>query len=136
MSLITVNWKPSPKALREFGAVMLIGLGVVGGAVFWRGHREVAYVLWAFGAVSGATGLTGRQIAMPFYCAWMGLAYALGTVVSGAMLAVLFYLIITPMGLVMGLLRRDRLALRKPKADTYWCDSPAVNDTEHYERQS
>ena len=136
MSLITVNWKPSPKTLRQFGAVMIIGMGVIGGVVFWRGHHAVAYGMWAFGLVSGAAGLTGTKIATPFYCVWMGLAYALGAIVSWAMLAVLFYLVITPMGLLMRLFGRDKLALRKPKADTCWCDSPPVSDAEHYQRQS
>ncbi len=63
MSLISINWKPTPKGLREFGAVML-------------------------------------------------------------------------MGLVMRPFRRDRLVLRKPTTDTYWCDCPVVSDVEHYERQS
>ena len=136
MSLISINWKPAPRALREFGVVMLVGLGVIGGLTFWRGRHEVAYALWAFGAVSGVLGLTGTRIALPFYWGWMSIGFLLGNIVGRALIVVFFYGVITPMGLAMRLLRRDRLALRKPKTDTCWCDSPAVSDIEYYQRQS
>ncbi len=136
MSLISINWKPAPKGLREFGVVMIIGLGIVGGLMFWRGHHGVAYGMWTFGAVSGVLGLTGKRIALPFYWAWMGLGFVMGNIMGRLMMGAFFYVVIGGMGLLMKLIRRDRLVLHKPKTDTCWCDCPIVSDVEHYERQS
>ena len=136
MDLTSINWKPAPRALREFGAVLLAVLCLVGGVTYWRGHHVAAYVMWTVGAVGGVAGLTGTKIALPFYWTLMSVGFVLGNVVGRVVIVVLFYGVICPMGLAMRLFRRDRLALRKPKADTYWCDSPPVSDAEHYHRQS
>lgn len=136
MSLIAINWKPTPKGLREFGIVMLIAMGLFGGLIFWHGHAGVAYGLWAFGLLCGVTGLTGTKIAMPFYYAWMGIAFVMGSIMSRLLLMVFFYIVIGGMGVIMKLLRRDRLRLRRPTGETTWIDCPAIDDVEYYQRQS
>ena len=136
MSLIAINWKPTPKGLREFGIVMLIAMGLFGGLMFWHGRAGAAYGLWAFGLLCGATGLTGTKIAMPFYYAWMGIAFVTGNIMSRLMMLVFFYIVIGGTGIIMKVIRRDRLHLRKPKTDTTWVDCPIVRDVEHYQRQS
>ncbi len=136
MSLISINWKPAPKDLREFGVIVLIGLGIMGGVAFWRGNHGAAYGMWTFGVVSGVLGLTGNKIALPFYWGWMGLGFVMGNIMGRLMMAAFFYVVVGGMGLVMKLVRRDRLALRKPQSDTHWQDCPIVADVEHYQRQS
>jgi len=136
MSLIIIDWKPTPKALRQFGWIMLLGMGLFGGLTFWKGHHTVAYIMWSAGVVFGATGLSGKRIALPFYYAWMGIAFVAGTILSQAVLIVFFYGVFGIMGVIMKLLRRDRLALRNPEGKTMWCDCPIVSDVEHYQRQS
>jgi len=136
MSLIAINWKPTPKGLREFGAVMLVAMGLFGGLMYWHDRTTAAYALWAFGLLCGATGLTGTKLAMPFYYAWMGIAFVAGNIMSRLLLMVFFYIIIGGTGLIMKLLRRDRLGLRRPTGKTTWVDCPVVNDVEHYQRQS
>jgi hypothetical protein len=136
MSLITINWKPTPRGLREFGVVMLVGTGVLGGLMFWHDHRLVAWCVWAFGGICGVTGLSGTRLALPFYLAWMALAFILGNTISRLVMLVFFYIVIGGMGLIMKIIRRNRLGLRKPKTGTYWTDCPIVQDVEHYERQS
>ena len=53
--------------------------------------------------------------------AWTRLGFWLGRVVSPVMAGVVFYGVVTPMGLAMRLLGKDPLRLRwDPSADSYW----------------
>jgi hypothetical protein len=136
MGLVDVNWKPAGRDLRWFGLVMIIGMGLVGGLFYWRHLPVVSYVLWAFGAVSGLAGLSGTKVALPFYWLWMGIAFVTGNVINRVLLGAVFYLLVTPIGLIMRLTGRDRLRLRRPRGDTCWLDADYHPDVEHYERQS
>jgi hypothetical protein len=58
------------------------------------------------------------------------LGAALGRFVSPVVLAVLYFLVVTPFGLVSRLRRRDPLGLKPdPKAATYWRE-PAMKRTD------
>ena len=52
---------------------------------------------------------------------WMKLGLLMGKVVAPIALGILFFLVFTPMGLLMRLLGKDPLKLkREPAAATYW----------------
>ena len=52
------------------------------------------------------------------------------------MLAILYYAVIWPLGLLMKALGRDPLALRTdPKATTYWNERPQSDDPRRHFRQ-
>jgi len=55
----------------------------------------------------------------PVYAAWMSFASVLGWINTRIILAILFYLVLTPMGLAMRLLGVDLLE-RKEKKETCW----------------
>lgn len=48
---------------------------------------------------------------------WFGLSHLLGTIMSNIMMAVLFFIIVTPIGLLMRLTGHDTLQLKKWKKD-------------------
>lgn len=57
----------------------------------------------------------------PFYKIWMAAAVIMGFFVSKIILAVLYYFLITPLGLAGRLFGKDFLAARRGKsADSYW----------------
>lgn len=60
--------------------------------------------------------------------AWLFLGFALGLVVNPVVLAVLFYGVLTPVGTVSRLLRRDPLRLRRDAASpTYWLERESAS---------
>lgn len=132
--MIRVNWKPEPKALRQFGAVLLIGFALVSAIVWRAGHPRVA--AWLAGAAFfiGVLAMVAPRWALPFYWAWMGFGFVVGSVVSRVLLAMNFYLVITPLAVVFRLAGRDALRRRRPKASTYWVEHPALGDKEYFER--
>lgn len=143
MSLVNINWHPDKKGIRDFGKAMLIGFGIIG-LVFalWPWgfiiHRSwhVALGCWIFAAVVGGIGLTGSRLVMPVYLVWMGIAFVMGSILGRILVGALFYLLITPMGLGMRLIGRDKLQIKKPETETYWKPRTHPGLTpEDYERQ-
>ncbi|HUU23112.1 MAG TPA: SxtJ family membrane protein [Phycisphaerae bacterium] len=136
MSLVTIDWHPDPRALRRFGLTVLVGTGACGAFLwFWSGAATAALVVWGVGAALGLPGLTGTRVALPGYRLWMGLAFVLGSVMGRVLLGLLWFGLITPMGLAMRLFGRDRLELRRKNAASLWRDLPPPDDPVRHERQ-
>lgn len=54
------------------------------------------------------------------YVAWMKLGHLLGVIVSPLVMAVIFYMLITPFSIFGKLIFRDALHLKKKNAESYW----------------
>ena len=80
-------------------------------------------VLGALGAALIVLGLTVPVLLKPVYRVWMALAVVLGFVMTRVILTVVYYLIMTPIGLIMRLLGKDPLHRRlDPGASSYWIE--------------
>jgi hypothetical protein len=119
------------------GGFLVIGLVKYFWPFSWLLTKNETFGLWAMGigVVVGAIGLTGTKLALPFYWAWLGIAFVMGSVMSRVIMTLIYYLVFTPMSLFGKLIGRDRLQLKKPKGNTYWIDLPAADSSERYERQ-
>ena len=60
--------------------------------------------------------MTVPRIFAPIAVVWLGLSHLLGAVMSRVVLTVIFFLVVTPIGLVRRLLGKDSLRLRSFKA--------------------
>ena len=78
---------------------------------------------WAFG-VAGVfvlVALIRPVLLTPLNRVWFRIASVLGRILSVVSMALLFYGVVTPTGLVMRMLGKDLLCLRRdPKAASYW----------------
>ncbi len=67
--------------------------------------------------------------------AWMRLARVLGAVNGFLFLSLLFFLVLTPLGVVLRLFGRDELKRRGPAPASMWEPYPARNcDPRHFEK--
>ena len=142
MPLVKLNWTPNKKELRQFGAIFMGGFLLLGAAKYfwpfgWLITRDASLGLWltGIGLVVGSIGLTGSRVALPFYWAWLGVAFVLGNVMSRVIIALIYFLVFTPMRIVGNLIGRDKLQLKKPQTDSYWLDISLPKEVEKYERQ-
>jgi len=142
MALVKLNWNPSSKELRKFGAVFMGGFVVIGLVKYfwpfdWIFSQNKTFGLWALGIgiVVGAIGLTGTKLALPFYWIWLSIAWVMGNIMSRIIIGAIYYLVFTPMRLLGNLIGRDKLQLKKPDRDTYWLDISLPKEPEKYERQ-
>jgi predicted membrane protein len=112
--------KVNEKELRKFALTLFIVLCILEGILFWK-HGNVSLIPLLFGLTLLILGWSWPRSLKPFYRGWMTLAFALGFVSSHLLLALLYYLIITPTGFLLRLLGKDPLQ-KKPDQDaqTYW----------------
>jgi hypothetical protein len=133
VNLVDVSLDPKPKVLREFGFVALVAFGLLGGVALWRSTlfgfglgeaaAPVATGFFILGGLSGLLSLVAPKANRPLYVALVVVTYPIGFVLSFVILGVLFYLILTPVGLFFRLIGRDGLQVRPdPSAKSFWID--------------
>ena len=110
---------PVKKDLRNLGLVFLVAFGIIGGIVLWRGGPSGPYWIGA-GVLFGLWGLAWPAGLKPVYRLWMTLAIILGFFVSRILLGLIFYLVVTPIGLIMRLIGKDLLDQKMKDRDSYW----------------
>jgi hypothetical protein len=133
--LTRINKNPSDKELRQFAWTLLIGFGLLGGILFWKGKRAEAHGVWILGFSMGLLSLVMRTVAKRLYRLWMTWAYGMGIITSHIVMTIVFFLVITPVALVFRLMGKDTLRLKKQSdSSTYWLDHPKITDRSYYQR--
>lgn len=126
----------SPKKLREFG--LLVG-GIflaLSALLFWKGRPAAPYFL-AIGSPLVILGAVWPGILKYLYLGWMGLAVIMGWFVSRILLSVLFFIAVTPIGLIIRFTGKDLLDTKfKDGKDSYWIlREDGIGQKEDYEKQ-
>jgi len=136
------NWNPDRAGRRKFALSLMIGFPILAVAFalvsLLRSGHPGAGLLWLAvgGAGAGAVFWWLPQIAKPFYLVWFFAACCIGIVVSNTLLIAFYYLVITPIGLIMRMCGRDRMQRRfDPAAPTYWKDAEKGIAPQRYFRQ-
>ena len=65
-------------------------------------------------------GVLNSKILTPLNNLWMKLGIILGNIIAPIIMALIFFGVVTPTGLLLKLFRKDILKLKKNKSDTYW----------------
>lgn len=86
----------------------------------YRGRETVAMVSGGASALLLLIGGFSPVASQAFHRAWMGLAHVLGWVNSRILLSVVFYCVVTPIGVMQRLLGRNVLRRRRENSETYW----------------
>jgi len=119
---------------RRFAFTVGTAMLVLGGVVAWRGARWVAWTLGVIGATLLAAGLVAPTRLGPVERAWYALAAAISKVTTPIVMGVLYFVVLTPAGLVMRALGRNPL-VRSSSADTAWVRRPVGARRSDLERQ-
>jgi hypothetical protein len=138
MAMIEINRNPSPKELRLFGGVLLpLFLFLVGGFVALKTSRWL-WVLYVGlpGLPVAAVGWIRPGLLRGLYVGWMYAVWPIGIAVSHLLLGAIYYLLVTPIGLLRRLLGGDPLKRRfDPSAKSYWTPRREGDTMERYVRQ-
>jgi hypothetical protein len=121
----------------RFAWILLVLLGALAAFSAWREHWIRAGIVAAFAVAAPALAHLARPAWMAFFARWMKFAEVLGLISTTIILSIFFFLILTPVGLVARLFRKDPLDLDwKRRRQTYWVDREPVEPTlERYEKQ-
>ena len=122
------------RAEREFGLLVGAVFSLLGLWWFYRGKFAIA--AYAFTIAGAALVLLGaafpRLLVIPRKL-WMKLAEALAYVSSRIILAIIFFLVLTPIGLIKRAMGWDPLQRRSGSRESFWHTYP-VRDPSHYEK--
>jgi hypothetical protein len=114
--------EPSALALRSFGLMLAGFLGLVGAMAWWRWHAPVAGWLLGSLALVVAVAYYGLPpLRRPLLAAWRTLLLPVERTISFVVLAIVYFLVFTPVGLFLRLLGRDPLGRGfEPLAESYY----------------
>ena len=114
------NIKSGRKELRQFGLTIGTALALLGGFFLLRGIGNYLFLFIASGLLLLLAFLAPLPL-KPFQKIWMTFAILMGWVVSRIILIVLFYLILTPLGLTSRLFGHRFLDRKiEPDRPSYW----------------
>jgi len=114
------NISTDKKELKSFGYTIGIIFLIVYIALFYFSnylYQNLAMIALGFIVL----GVIAPLILKPIYIVWMIFAVILGWIMTRVILSIVFYLIITPIGIITRLLGEDFLFLKRLKTDgSYW----------------
>lgn len=130
------NIKSDKKELRKFGITFGTALCLLGNLAYWRGKDYYNYFL-IISVVFLFSGITAPVLLKPIQKVLMSLAILIGWVLTQIILGVLFYLVVTPTGLLARLFGKDFINRKFDKnAQSYWIPKKEVPfDQKNYENQ-
>ena len=95
-----------------------------------------AFVLWGIAALCLLLGLLIPKTVLPLYLALTAISLPISYVLSHVLFAIVYYGIITPLGLIFRLMGRDPLERRfDPQASSYWMERSPQTSVRRYFRQ-
>ncbi|MEL6183700.1 MAG: SxtJ family membrane protein [Myxococcota bacterium] len=147
MALPRLNLDPDRSTLRSFGLIAWVAFALLSLLIWWREGflffsfspaQTVAVTrgLLGLSVASGVLGLIYPPAVRPLYVGLSLVTFPIGFVVSHVVLAVLFFGILTPVGLALRVLGKDPMQRRfEPQASTYWQARPKDPSVRSYFRQ-
>ena len=67
-------------------------------------------------------GLINSKILTPLNRLWFKFGLLLGRFISPLIMGIIFFVVVTPIGIIMRLLKKDLLNLKYNRKETYWID--------------
>ena len=69
-----------------------------------------------------ALGLINSKILTPLNRLWFKFGLLLGKIISPLVMGIIFFVVVTPIGIIMRLLKKDLLNLKYNKKESYWIE--------------
>jgi hypothetical protein len=125
----------SPRALRRFGYLVGSVFLLLGCVLLWR-HRGLGWPLTSVGAALVVLAALDPRTLKWVYAPWMILAAALGWIVTGVLLTIVFFLVVTPVGLLQRFFGKRAIEVaRRAGPVSYWQARATPPTQKDYEKQ-
>ena len=147
MAAIELDLNPDRKTLKQFGFIALGAFCGLAALVSWRGGlfgfdfgaaaSSVVGGMLGLGLLSALLSVLRPEANRPLWVVLVCISFPIGFLLSHLALGLLFFGIITPIGILFRLFRRDLLRLKMdPAAESYWIEcSSTRRGTERYFKQ-
>ena len=106
---------------RNFGMVFFIVFLII---ALWPLLKQNEIRIWSLiiSFIFFILGLINSKLLTPFNKLWFKFGIFLGSIISPIVMGIVFFLVVTPTGLIMRFLRKDILKLKNNNKDSYWID--------------
>ena len=114
---------------RSFGFLFFVVFFVIS---LWPIKSQGDLRLWAFilSLIFLVLGVLNSKLLTPFNKLWFKFGILLGSIVSPIVMGAVFFVVVTPVGLIMRFLGKDLLRINKNKfASTYWINRDKQKNT-------
>ncbi len=137
MKLSDTIGDPTEKDLRIFAGLQVIFFSVIAYLLSKKGvSTSVVSLMVAVSTVVGVMGIAQPKWIRPIYVGWMVAVFPIGWTVSHLMMAVVYYFVVTPIGLWRTRQAGDPMQRKyDTDAETYWEERDANKPPESYFRQ-
>ena len=111
---------------RNFGIVFSIVFLIIS---LWPLLSQNDIRIWSL-IISGIfliLGLINSKLLLPLNKIWFKFGILLGNFIAPIVMGIVFFMVVTPTGLIMRLLGKDLLNLKKNNKDTYWIEKDNSN---------
>jgi len=114
------NIKSEKNDLRKFGITIGLIILIISGFLFWN-EIDLSKTLVIFGLSFFVFGISFPLILKPIYLIWMTFATILGWIMTRLILSILFFIIVTPTGLILRIFKKRFLEVKLDSSkDSYW----------------
>jgi hypothetical protein len=137
MGMIEVKKTFTRKELLWFGPLFAVFIGMLCW-ILW--HSGVSFNVLVFLAIAATVLILiyylVPRLQRPFYRGWMFSVMPVGWVVSHLLLILIYYLLLTPIGITMRIVGYDPMKRKLDKdRETYWIPHEPVSDRTQYFKQ-
>ena len=126
---MTSNSKIKISSNRNFGLVFFVVFLIV---ALWPLKHDEDIRLWSLGLsiIFFILGILNSKLLTPLNKPWFKFGIFLGVIVSPIIMGVVYFLVVTPTGILIRLLGKDLLKMDKTKsASTYWIKREKIDST-------
>ena len=110
---------------RSFGIVFFIFFLIVGTyPIFFQGELRIWSLIVSI--IFLLLGIINARFLTPLNLLWFKFGMLLGRIVAPIVMGLVFFLVVTPTGLIMRILNKDPLRLKKKNIKTYWIERSSI----------
>ena len=113
---------------KSFGVVFFVVFLLIG---LWPILKGNELRIWSIviSLIFLILGILNSKILTPFNKVWFRFGIFLGNFISPIIMGIVFFLVVTPTGLIMKLFRKDLINLRKNNSSTYWIEKKDIKSS-------
>jgi len=113
---------------RNFGIVFFIVFLII---ALWPILKQNEIRIWSLiiSFIFFVLGLINSKLLTPLNKLWFKFGMLLGNIIAPIVMGIVFFLVVTPTGLIMRFFRKDILKLKKNSSDSYWINKDNTNSS-------
>ena len=113
---------------KSFGIVFAVVFGLI---AFWPLIKGNDIRLWSLiiSIIFLVLGLINSKILTPLNKLWFKFGIFLGNFIAPIVMSIIFFLVVTPTGIIMKILGKDLIKLKKNNEKSYWIEKKNIKSS-------